>query len=224
MRESTYRVDRRTLAADWPLLVLMLLTIGVTAWAFPRLPGQSPVHWGVSGTADRFAGPWFVALWWPVFAAGLYLLLLYLPLLDPKRQNYADFGRTYSLIRQAIPGLILVLHLAQLAEALGMGVSTVSVLLLAISALFLGLGLAMSRFRPNYFVGIRTPWTLASAEVWRRTHQFTGRAWVALSLLQAAAVLLLPLRVRFLASMAVAAVMVILPVVYSYRVYRQVNG
>lgn len=223
MKEFTYRVDRRTVAGDWPFFAFLLATIAVTAWAFPRLPDQAAVHFDAAGTADRFAGPWFLALWWPIFATGLYLLLLVLPLADPRRANYASFGRIYGYLRQATPAFLLVIHLAQLADALGMPISPLSVALVAMSALFLLLGLVMDRFRYNYFVGFRTPWTLASEEVWNRTPAFGSRVWVALSLLNAL-VVLLPLHLQLWASMGVIAVMVVVPVVYSHLVFRQVNA
>lgn len=224
MEKSTYRVDRHTLAGDWPLLALMLVTIGVTIWAFPRLPDQSAVHWGTDGTADGSASPRFLALYWPILATGIYLLLLYLPLLDPKRSNYVAFGRVYGIIRQAVPALLLLLHLAQLANALGASVSPLTVIFLATTALFFGFGLAMGQIRPNYFIGIRTPWTLESEEVWTKTHQFAGRLWVVLSLLQALLVLLMPAHLGFWTWLAVVLVMVAVPAVYSYRAYRQVSG
>lgn len=153
----------------------------------------------------------------------LYLLLLFLPLVDPHRKNYPAFGRIYGYIRQAIPAFVLLLHLAIVAEALGLSISPMAVMFLAMSALFFLLGVVMRRFRHNYFVGIRTPWTLASEEVWTRTHEFASRIWVVLSLLHAL-VVFFPPYLRMWVSMAVVAVMVLVPAVYSYWAYRQVSA
>lgn len=223
MDERRYRVDRRTVLGDWPLFLLAAVDVGAAIWAFPRLPAEAAVHWSTSGLADRYGGPWELALFWPLAAAATYLFLLFVPLMDPKQENYARFGRVYSFIRQGVPAVLLLLHLSQLASAVGLNISPLSVLLLSLSVLFLVTGLAMGRIQPNYFIGFRTPWTLANEQVWLRTHRFAGGVWVALSLLHAL-VLLLPLHLRFAASMGVLAVMVLVPVFYSYLVFRRANA
>lgn len=223
MAHPSYRVDRRIVAGDWPFWLLITLDAAVTLFLFPRLPQQIPAHWGLSGQVTRMAGPWEVALFWPLFALAIYLLLLYLPLVDPKKENYPRFNRPLRLMRQAIPALLLGLHLAQLAGAVGVPVTPPSVLVLSLSLLFLTLGSYMGELQPNHLIGIRTPWTLANKEVWQRTHQGASRLWVPLSLLHLAT-LLLPAKAGFAASMIILLLMVLVPVVHSYLLFQRLEG
>lgn len=223
MGENGYRVDRRTVLGDWPVLVLLALDLIFGLWALPRLPEQVPLHWGLSGHPDRYGPAWQGALLFPALSIAIYLGMLWAPLIDPRRRNYALFDRTYRLLRQLFPVVFVLLHVTMVLNALGHPVDPPLVVRLVLPLLFVLIGNFMGRFRHNYFVGIRTPWTLASPAVWTRTHRAAGRLWVAGGLVQLAAAFL-PSAWGFGVFMGVLAVMVAVPVVHSYLLYRQEAG
>lgn len=122
-------------------------------------------------------------------ALGTWLLRLFLPAIDPRRRAYGQFAPTYRLVRAVPIVLLLVVDAATLLGALGHPVDPRAVTDLVVAALLLVLRNLLPRVRPTWFAGVRTPWTLSSDEVWRRTHRLAGRLFVASAVLPLLAVL-----------------------------------
>ena len=176
---ETYRVDRETLKRDAPILLLLALDVAFGLWSWGRMPARVPVHWNMAGEADRWGAPWMNAILLPGIAAGLYLVLLVLPLIDPRRANYALFEGTGRLFRAVLVVFMVGLHVMVTLVSLGHAVPVDRVIRVAVPLRLVAFGNSFGRLRHNYFMGIRVPWTLASEEVWMRTHRLAGRLWVA---------------------------------------------
>jgi uncharacterized membrane protein len=212
-------------------LLLSLLPLSVTAgfgaWGYLQAePGaRYPVHWGLNGAPDRFGGAAEAFLGLPALALGLTLLMAVLPALDPRGGNLRRSGPTYLT---AWIGSLCLLALVQAGLTLtALGVWEAGpdspfhqLMAGALALLFVALGNVLGKARPNWFVGVRTPWTLTSDVTWDRTHRLTGRLFVAVGLLGLVAALFLPARtaVLLLAGGIVGAGLV--AVVYSYLVWR----
>nr|MBO2469982.1 hypothetical protein [Bacillota bacterium] len=147
-------------------------------------------------------------------------LLRILPAIDPKREEIRRFERSYHMAINLILTLLLVIHAMVVANGAGWSVDVSVVLPLLIGLLFLFLGNEMPRFRQNFFLGIRTPWTLSDEEVWRQTHRVGGRVFVVGGALMMAASFL-PAPQRFAVFLAVAVASSLIPVVLSYVYYRR---
>ena len=160
------------------MLVALLLHVAFVAWAFPRLPEQVPVHWNVMGQANRWEPAGTAAIEIPLLAVGLYGLMLFAPIVDPRRRNYALFPGALRLMRWLTPILVLTIHTVSLMVALGYVTNMVMWVQLLVGALLVLMGNVMGQVRHNYFMGVRTPWTLASEENWRRTHRLAAPLWV----------------------------------------------
>jgi uncharacterized membrane protein len=177
-------------------------------------------HWDLNGTPNGFSSRgWAVALvpLLMLFMTGLFNLL---PKLDPRRQNYASFLSTYWLIVNGIILFLGLVHVAVIAAALGFPVKIERVIPLGLGVLFVFLGNYLRRVEPNWFVGIRTPWTLSSDTVWRKTHRTGGRLMVIGGLVLVAAALL-P-RVAFLPLFfATIIVVAVIPIVQSYVLWKR---
>lgn len=209
--------NRRTEWPHWALLGAMFLAAAVT---WPRAPERLPVHWGLSGEIDRYGGRFEGLVLLPITALGVYLLLRYLPRLDPGRANYALFGGAYALIRLAVLGTLAAVYGIVLLWAWGRPVDAAGLVPSLVGGLLVVVGSVLGKVRPNWFVGIRTPWTLSSKLAWAKTHRLGGWLLIAdgLALVIVAGVL----RPAW-ASGAVAAVLigsVLLLSVYSYLVWR----
>lgn len=169
---------------DWRLELVMLMVIAgmfaVAAAVWPTAPSEIPVHWNVSGEVDRYGGKFEGLLLLPLVALGIYLLLRYVPLIDPLRANYARFTGAYAAIRAAVVLLMAVIYGMVIAWVLQKPVDMSRLMPTAIGALFILLGSVLDKVKPNWFVGIRTPWTLSSRRSWERTHRL-GR-WLFLGL------------------------------------------
>jgi uncharacterized membrane protein len=220
MNEERDVVDRQTLRSDWPVFLILTLGFAFGLWALPRLPEQVPVHWGISGEPDRFGPAWEGALLAPLIATGVYLLMLFLPVIDPRRRNYQRFAGFYRLLRLAVPALLVLIQLNAVSQALGYPGSPVRMIRIAGPIFFLLIGNHLGQIRSNYFVGIRTPWTLASERVWIKTHRAAARLWVACSLLALASALLptIPGTILFV---GLIGIMCFVPVIHSYLLFRR---
>ena len=144
------------------------------------VPDRIPVHWNAAGQVDGYGGRFVGLLLLPIIAAGLYVLLKYIPRVDPERKNYEDFADTYLLVRVVFTvylGFIYVV--TNLAIGNEENVPVGGLIIGAVGVLFVVLGGAMRTFRPNWFAGIRTPWTLTSERSWVETHRLGGRVFIA---------------------------------------------
>jgi immunity protein, SdpI family len=151
---------------------------------------------------------------------GAWLLLRFLPRIDPRAPNYAKMQSTYDFMINAVLTLLLVVHAMVLAAGLGYAVPVARITPVLIGALFVTLGNVLPRARPNWWFGIRTPWTLSSDRVWARTHRVGGYAMTAAGIVILAGAAL-PGVWPFALFIVSAAVAAILPIVYSYLAWRQ---
>jgi uncharacterized membrane protein len=160
--------------------ILLLLAMFVTAAAvWNSAPDQIPVHWNGAGEIDRYGGRFEGLLLLPLIATGIYLLLRFLPNIDPGRANYARFGGTYAAIRIGVIALSAAIYGVAMLWVVRRPVSIKGVVPILVGVLFVVLGSVMGKIRPNWFVGIRTPWTMSSKIAWVRTHRLGGWLFLA---------------------------------------------
>jgi uncharacterized membrane protein len=194
-------------------------------WAFAlgvyaRLPQRVPSHWNLQGQVDGWMEKPWGPLMQPLVATLMLGVLWVLPRIDPRRANVERFADDRRLLVNLLILFLAVVQVATLGQALGWPVEVDRVILAAIGLLFVGLGNYLPRIRSNWFMGIRTPWTLSSERVWRETHRVGGRAFVGAGLLMAAAALLPQAARPWMIGVAIA-VAVALPLVYSYVAWRR---
>lgn len=163
------------------------ISLLVVPWAslvaiWPHLPDRVPIHWNlageVNGSAPKFPG----ILLLPVVALGVFVLLRILPGFDPKlrRSPRAEgrMGTVLPILRRSLLALLDALFFVQLTAALGWNFSAGRLILLAVLVCFLIMGNYFGNLRPNYFIGLRIPWTLEDPATWRATHRLGGRLMV----------------------------------------------
>jgi len=166
-----------------PQIVLIAVMFAAAALAWPVAPDRIPVHWNAAGEVDRYGGKVEGLLLMPLIASGIYLLMRYLPNLDPGRANYARFGGVYATIRIAMLALMAAIQGVVLFSVLRRPMDMPLIVPVLVGSLFVLMGGLMGKIRPNWFVGIRTPWTLSSKVAWVRTHRLGGWLFVAQGLL-----------------------------------------
>jgi uncharacterized membrane protein len=159
--------------------VLIGLMLAASVWAWPRLGDQLvAVHFGIDGRPDGFAPKTVALLVMPGVAVMLSLLLGALPAAMPPTARLERSWGPYVVVWTGVTGMLLAIHLALIAFALGMPVSIPRVTTLGVGLLFVVMGNLLGKVRYNYVFGVRTPWTLANERVWDRTHRFAG--WMTL--------------------------------------------
>ncbi|MGI6567482.1 MAG: DUF1648 domain-containing protein [Firmicutes bacterium] len=213
-------LSREQLKRDWPLLAVLALLFLLGAYFYPKLPERVPSHWNIHGEVDGYSSRFFGAFGLPLFALGLYILMLWMPSLDPKKTNYPRFSGAYDIIRWATIGIMALTHGMVLMAGMGIKIDAGKVIQPAVSLMLILIGNQMGRFKHNYFVGIKTPWTLANEEVWRKTHRMAGPIWVVGGLMSLLATWLPP-PYNFGVMMAVVVVLSVIPMVYSYRLFKE---
>jgi len=195
-------------------LVIVALAFLIGIYAYPLLPEKVASHWGFDGEADGYMGRDFGAFFVPVLSLAMLVLFTVLPSLDPLRKNYESFRAEYDIFIVAMLGFFLYIHLLTLRYNLGYQFNLVQFLAPAFAALFFYVGMLVGKAKQNWFVGIRTPWTLSNEVVWTKTHKLAGSMFKA-----AGVVALLGLvfpAIGLIASVAVLLAAAVASVVYSY--------
>lgn len=201
--------------------IFVLLILGVAVWVYPHLPAQAPIHWDAQGHVNGWA-PRFWAAAIPVLVmAGLAVMFALLPVISPRKFEIRPFAHTYGIIVLATLAFMLVIGTVALLAGAGYPVSVQLVAPVAVGALLLVIGNFMGKFRKNFFVGIRTPWTLASDAVWERTHRFAGWLFMLAGLVWIVGGLA---HVTPAALVVVTLVAALLPAAWSYFLYRRLEG
>lgn len=208
------------LKKEWPVFVLLLYPFLFILLAWNQLPPQIPVHWNFAGEADSFVNKEYGIFLIPLFNVGIWLLLIFLPRIDPRYRNYLQNPKAFRIIRLVVVFMLVILNCTSFCIALGYNINMVTVVYYTILLLFLVLGNSIVNIRSNYFIGVRTPWTLSNEDVWRKTHRFAGKLWVALALFFTVIGLVLPITSSLLL-LSFIALVVCIPVGYSYVVHRQ---
>ena len=210
--------NKWSIAAMW---LLALLPFILVAAFYARLPDQIPMHWGFDGEIDRYGGKnelWLMAALGPLFA----LLFQFLPRLDPKKRNYERFHTYYEAFALVLVAFIAVMMGIALLESFRPGtVSIGRVVSALVGLLFLFLGNLMGKVKPNFFMGIRNPWTLSDPDVWNRTHRLGGGLFFLAGLAAVVSAPLLPEQVTFWVLMAGVLAAALIPTVMSYVWYRR---
>ncbi len=210
------KIERSTL---WSL-GCVVLSFALVAAVYNRLPDLMPTHWSANGIVNgRIAKPWGPFIM-PLFMAGILALLLALPRLSPKRYDIAPFRRAFGAIQFSIVGFLFAVNVMVVLYGLGWAVPMSRFVWLAAGVLFVALGNYMGKLTPNYFVGIRTPWTLADPEVWFRTHRFGGKAIMLAGVASAVFGLVGASRFYPISAIVLGA---LVPAIYSYLVYRRLE-
>jgi uncharacterized membrane protein len=164
---------------SWLEVILLAAPFLALAIYWSDLPARVPVHWDLSGQINGWAAKAPGMLIVPLTALGMTLLLRVLPWLDPKLQpTGGSEGRMPAILPIVrISALVLLdtIFFVQIATSLGKEVAGGRILMTCLLVFFLVLGNYLGNLRPNYFVGIRTPWTLENPETWRATHRLGGR-------------------------------------------------
>lgn len=202
-------------------LVLVLLAVAFSAAVYNRLPDRMASHWGVNdevnGTITRFWGAFLM----PVIALAMLGLFLLVPLIDPMKANIATFRPIFNGFIVAILVFLLYLHVLTILWNLGYQSFRMSTALLpGLGLIYILAGLLISQAKRNFFIGIRTPWTLSSDQVWAQTHRVGGVLFIACGVI-ALFSMFFPGAIAFLLIIVPLLVASIFLVVYSYVLYQQ---
>jgi uncharacterized membrane protein len=212
---------RMTVKRTLSIVVLLALAgLAVSLLAYPSLPPMVPSHWNAAGEVDDTMQRGVMALMMPVLILALGLLLLYIPNIDPLRSNVERFRGVYNWFIVGFSAFFLYLHILIILAGLGAKFNLTYLLVPAFSLGMFGLGLVLERTKPNWFIGIRTPWTLSSPTVWEQTHRL-GSLLFKLSAGVTLIGLLFSPQAAFVVMTGSILIAALASVIYSYFAYRK---
>lgn len=217
-----YALTWEALKPDWPVWLVLAGLLAAAVILYPLLPERVPVHWNWRGEVDRYGSRFEGAFTAPLLALGIYALMLVAPLIDPRRENYARFAGAYRLLRWVFVLFMAGIYVVWMAAALGYRVDIGLAVKTALGLLFIAIGNVLGQVRFNYFVGVRTPWTLTDEAVWQRTHRLAAKVWVLGGFVCLA---MAPFRALWavVGFFTAITLMVLVPVIFSYLCYRRLE-
>ena len=204
------------------MFIVALIPLGYLALVYDQLPPQVPVHFDAQMQPDRISNKselWIMSSIMAGASMLVYFLLQKIYLFDPKRRNRAGI-ETFNKLGAGLVIFFAALNIVIIISAQKEGVNMENLLFPLIGLLFVFLGNYMPALKPNYFAGIRLPWTLSDDENWRKTHQLGGKIWFWGGLLFAILSLFLQKQVILPFFIAIILIMVLIPAVYSYTMFR----
>ncbi|WP_114781696.1 SdpI family protein [Botryobacter ruber] len=206
------KLNLKTEISMWLLMLVPLVYLAIT---WNELPDRVPTHFNLQGEANDWSSKTTLAAVVFFTTVGLYLLLLFLPKLDPKRR-IESMGNTFHRLR-----FVMVLFMSGLMTYLIYNATSTdglnpNLLLVLIGTLLAVLGNYFQAIKPNYFIGIRTPWTLESETIWRKTHRLAGPLWMAGGILFALLAFVQHGTWREVLGIVIIATLVLVPTVYSF--------
>jgi len=204
-----------------PFLAIALIPFAYLGYIWNRLPEEVPMHWNGAGEIDRYGDKKELLVTLFMLVGITYFIFLIIPYIDPK-QKLQNMGKKLNSLR-----MILTIFMSGLAVFILYSVqqknSNPSFIFSIIGLLFAFLGNYFKTIKPNYFIGIKTPWTLENEEVWKKTHELGGKLWFVGGLLMALT-FVLPNKIQFYTFLGITAVITIVPIVYSYLEFKKIKN
>jgi len=211
---------------EWPQLLILAAPFIAAALLWHKLPDRLPIHWNYRGEVDGYAGRTFGALFLPLINVALTVLIAFLPRLDPKCRNYdadtkASIAGVFKVCRLAMSVFLSTLCIAIFAAGLNFHFDLARFIVGGLGLTLAVMGNSMTKLRPNWFAGFRTPWSLESRTVWTKTHRLGGRLMVLCGLAMFGESLFLSPLGCFLGGVLPMIILVgIVPAAYSFFSYR----
>jgi uncharacterized membrane protein len=210
---------------DGAALVVWLLPAVYLFFIYSSLPASVPLHWGINGTVDKYGSKHeFLMFQWLLMGVPvlIYLLLKFLPLIDPKKKiKYGE--STFQKLAFGLVVFLTALNIVILFSIAHNGFKIDKLIFPLIGLMFVFLGNMMNSIKPNYFAGVRTPWTLENEDNWRATHRLAGKIWFAGGIILTVLMLFLEPKAGTIVFISFVLIMALIPIVYSYVYFLKHN-
>ncbi|MBV6403131.1 MAG: Immunity protein SdpI [Anaerolineales bacterium] len=198
-------------------LIAVAILAGLLLWS--RLPDPMPAHWNAAGEIDGYMSKFWGVFLIPIISISLAGLFLIIPNIDPLKANIAQFRSTFNWFIVVFVVYMLYLYALTLFAALGTSFNMTLMLLPAVGLLFIGTGYLMNGAKRNFFIGIRTPWTLSSDTVWDETHKLGSKLFMLGGVVTILCAFLGESGIWIMLVAMLGAALV--PIVYSYVLYQR---
>jgi len=208
------------LKTEFPLFIIVALPFLYLAFIWNDLPKEVPLHWNIHGEIDRYGDKselWIVPFLLPLLTYGIFLIV---PYIDPK-QNLNKMGKKFNILKFVLTAFMSVLALYVLYVSKTQSMTSFNGIVILIGALYVILGNYFKTLRANYFIGIRTPWTLEDEDIWKKTHEMAGKLWFIGGMVIILCGVLIDESVSFKLFLGITIMITIIPVISSYLQFRK---
>jgi uncharacterized membrane protein len=210
------------LKQEIPLIAIMAIPFIYLAYLWNALPEKIPIHWNIKGEIDGWGTKDKLIVILLTLTVFVYLLLQVVSRIDPKGKLEKMGNKLYHIkfFTMLVMSLLAVFILYSVQNQTG---SNTKALFALMGFLFVGFGNYFQTLKPNYFIGIKTPWTLENETVWKETHKLGGKLWFFGGAVLTTLVLVLPISYGFTVFMLGIGILVIVPVVFSYLRFKDLK-
>jgi len=210
-----------TKAATITSVALVIISFLIALALYPIMPDPMPSHWNAAGEIDGYMSKFWGMFLMPLVTTGLFLMFLAIPRIDPLKANIAQFIESYNVMMVLLIAYMLYVYALTLFAAMGYQFNMTTMLIPAMGILFIVIGFLIGKAKRNFFVGIRTPWTLSSDTVWAKTHAL-GK-WTFIGSGVACIVSAFMGEFGFWLMMISFMATALIPIVYSYILWKREN-
>jgi len=204
---------------ELPILIIVAIPFVYLYTIWNKLPNKVPLPWDINGEVNRYGDKSELILIPFILPFLVYVIFLLIPLIDPKGK-IKKMGRKFQSLKLILTLAMSLLAIFIIHSALFKEMANPNVILLGIGILYLVLGNYFKTIKPNYFIGIRTPWTLESEQVWTDTHKMAGKLWFVGGFLVVIFSLVLNYQLNMKIFLAITLVITVVPIIYSYLAFK----
>jgi uncharacterized membrane protein len=201
-------------------IFLIAFAVAFSLFVYDKLPDQMASHWNTANQVDGYISRFWGAFLMPVVSAGMLLMFLVIPQIDPLKANIAKFREYFNAFITLIVVFMVYMHILTMLWNLGYDQFNMGAAMLpALGLLFVFAGVMMRKAKRNFFIGIRTPWTLSSDRVWDETHRIGSTLFIISGILALLGAFFADYAVWFILIPVLASTLFLL--VYSYVLYQR---
>ena len=197
------------------IVITFILTIAI----YPAIPDLVVSHWNAAGQPDGYMSKFWGLFLIPLIMTGFVALFAVLPRIDPYKKNYEKFRNYYEGFILVFVFFMLAIQVQIILWSLGHQISPNLTFPVLIGILFIYIGFMLGHAEQNWFVGIRTPWTLSSKMVWKKTHEIGGKLFIIAGVISFTGIVAGPYALWFVLVPVLA--VAVFTVLYSYIEYQK---
>ncbi len=204
------------------IIVVILLAFLLAIYAYHAIAGNTVAsHWNEKGEVNGYMSKFWGLFLMPIILVGLYVLFLLIPKIDPLKKNIQGFRRYYDLFILGLFIYLLYIFVLTILANLGYQFNITTMILPSVGLLFIGIGSFMKKLKRNWFIGIRTPWTISNDEVWKKTHALGAILFKIIGIIIIAGIFVQKYIIWIIIIPIV--IMMVWLSVYSYVIYRKIE-
>ena len=200
---------------------IIILSFAIGIYYYPQMPEKLASHWNAQGQVNGYMSKFWGLFLMPIISLGMLLLFILIPRIDPLKSNISQFRKHYDGFVVLITVFLFYLYLLTIFWNSGFRFNLITFLSPAFAILSYYLGILTENAKRNWFIGIRTPWTLSSNKVWEKTHKIGGKLFKIAGILDLGAIFFETAAIFFIIVPAI--IISIYTVLYSYLEYQKEN-